>query len=144
MNMPALISADSHVVEAREVYMGLAEKFGDDAPRMMDFDGEIDTIVGPNGGMKRPGAGRLGGAGLRLRDGANIVRRPGHKPEADDLTNPEIVEILNKGYAGIRPGLQSGSQRYIDQDADGIELELLYPGYFGMFSLSNVELLVAC
>jgi predicted TIM-barrel fold metal-dependent hydrolase len=144
MNMPALISADSHVVEAREVYTGLAEKFGDDAPRMMDFDGEIDTIVVPNGGMKRPGAGRLGGAGLRLRDGASIVRRPGHKPEVDDLTNPEIVEILNKGYAGIRPGLQSGAQRYIDQDADGIELELLYPGYFGMFSLSNVELLVAC
>ena len=32
------ISADSHIVEPGEVFTGLPERFGDDAPRMMDTD----------------------------------------------------------------------------------------------------------
>lgn len=142
--MPGLISADSHVVEAREVFAGLAERFGDEAPRIMDTDTEVDAIVIPKRGVQGAGAARLGLAGLRLREGAQLRRRPGRKPEVDDLTDPEIVAILKKGYGGLREGLRSGAKRHIDQDADGIAVELLYPGYFGMFSLPNVELLIAC
>ena len=115
--MHELISADSHVVEANEVFSGLTEKFGDDAPRVMNTDGEIDAIVIPSQGLKGTGAGRLGLAGLRLRDGAKLVRRV---------------------------GIRSGAARHIDQDADGLAMEILYPGYFGMFSIPNIDLLVAC
>ncbi|MBT7756219.1 MAG: hypothetical protein HN732_02760, partial [Rhodospirillaceae bacterium] len=142
--MMDLVSADSHVVEAAEVFTGLAEKFGDEAPRIMDTEDEVDAIVIPKRGLRGTGAGRLGLAGLRLRDGAKLVRRPGRKPEVDDLTDPAIVDILKQGYGGLREGIRSGAKRHLDQDADGIALELLYPGFFGLFSLPNVELLVAC
>ena len=62
------ISADSHVVEAEEVFVGLADRFGDDAPRVMHAGTEKDSIVipakGPRGVRKR-----MGWAGLRLREG---------------------------------------------------------------------------
>ena len=93
--MSALISADSHVVEPGEVFTGLAEKFGDEAPRVMDTEDQVDAIVIPKRGLRGTGAARLGLAGLRLREGAKLVRRPGRKPEVDDLTDPAIMEILN-------------------------------------------------
>ena len=142
--MPGLISADSHVVESAEVFIGLADKFGDEAPRVMDTDDQVDAIVIPKRGLTGTGAGRFGLAGLRLREGNKIVRRPGRKPEVDDLTDPAIMDILKQGYSGLREGIRLGAARHLDQDADGIAVELLYPGYFAMFSLPNVELLVAC
>ena len=39
---------------------------------------------------------------------------------------------------------RDGAARGLDQDMDGIKLEFLYPGLFGMFSFQNTELLVAC
>lgn len=33
------ISADSHVVEGCAVFSGLADRFGDEAPRIMDVGG---------------------------------------------------------------------------------------------------------
>lgn len=140
----ALISADSHVVEPGEVFTGLAEKFVDEAPRVMDTEDQVDAIVIPKRGLRGTGVARLGLAGLRLREGAKLVRRPGRKPEVVDLTDPAIMEILNQGYGGLRQGIRSGAARPDDQDADGLSLKLLYPGYFGMFSLPNVDLLVAC
>ena len=44
----------------------------------------------------------------------------------------------------MRPGIVDGSRRHEDQDVDGLELECLYPGFFGMFSFSNYDLLTAC
>ena len=41
------ISADSHVVEGPEVFAGLADRFGDDAPRVVSSDGKGDHIVIP-------------------------------------------------------------------------------------------------
>jgi len=140
--MPA-ISADSHVMEAAEVYTGLAERFGDEAPRVMHENTERDAIVIPALG-KRGVRRRMAFAGLRLREGLEVDRRPGHKPEVDVLTDPEVVAILKKGYSGLREGVRDGSKRGIDQDIDGVELEFLYPGFFGMFSFENTELLVAC
>ena len=43
----------------------------------------------------------------------------------------------------MRPGLTDGARRGDDQDVDGLAAEVLYPGYFTMFGLKNVELQVA-
>ena len=46
------ISADSHVVEGRDVFTGRADRFGDEAPRIMDVDDQVDAIVIPARGMR--------------------------------------------------------------------------------------------
>jgi predicted TIM-barrel fold metal-dependent hydrolase len=138
-----VISADSHVVEAKEVYLGLADKFGDDAPRVMHENTNQDAIIIPAAG-KRGIRRRMAFAGLRTRDAANAIRQHARKPEVDDISTPEVKEILAKGYAGMRAGVRDGAVRGVDQDHDGVELEFLYPGFFGMFSFANTDLLVAC
>ncbi len=137
------ISADSHVMEAAEVYIGLPERFGDEAPRVMHENTAEDAIVIPAKGPRgiRP---RTGTAGMRLREGFTLERRPGHKPDVDDLTDPQVQALLDKGYSGLRPGIREGARRGEDQDLDGVAAEFLYPGFFGMFSFENTELLVAC
>jgi len=137
------ISADSHVVEADEVFTGLADRFGNDAPRIMHRGTNDDAIIIPNkgkGGIRK----RIGIAGLRRREGAEIHRKPGRKPDVDDLGDSAVVKIMAQGYDGIREGIREGSKRYIDQEEDGVEAEFLYPGFFGLFSFENYELLVAC
>lgn len=42
------ISADSHVVEGPEVFAGLADKFGDDAPRVVSTPEGGDAIMVPS------------------------------------------------------------------------------------------------
>ena len=137
------ISADSHVVEAEEVFVGLADRFGDDAPRVTNAGTERDAIVipakGPRGIRKR-----MGWAGMRLREGVSIERRFGRKPEVDELSDSQAVAALAKGYDGLRPGIRDGACRGDDQDIDGVAAEFLYPGFFGMFSFENTELLIAC
>ena len=137
------ISADSHVVEAEEVFVGLKERFGDDAPRVTNAGTELDAIVipakGPRGIRKR-----MGWAGMRLRKSVSIERRSGHKPEVDELSDAEAVATLARGYDGLRAGIRDGACRPDDQDIDGVAAEFLYPGFFGMFSFENTELLVAC
>ena len=60
------ISADSHVVESEEVFLGLQERFGDDAPRVM-YAGTIDdAIIIPAKGH-RGIRKRMGWAGMRTR-----------------------------------------------------------------------------
>ena len=137
------ISADSHVVEASDVFTGLPERFGDDAPRIMYAGTDKDAIIIPSkgaAGVRR----RIGIAGLRGRDGAEVERRTGYKPNVDDMSDGEIVKIMSHGYDGIREGIKNGAERHVDQDIDGIAAEFLYPGFFGLFSFENLELLVAC
>lgn len=137
------ISADSHVVEADEVFTGLADRFGDDAPRIMHRGTNQDSIIIPNrgkGGIRR----RIGIAGLRLREGVEIHRRPGRKPDVDDLADSEVVKIMSQGYDGLREGIRIGSKRHVDQNEDGVLAEFLYPGFFGLFSFQDYDLLVAC
>ena len=40
-----IISADSHVVEGPDVFTGLADRFGDIAPRVVSAPGKGDCIV---------------------------------------------------------------------------------------------------
>ena len=51
------ISADSHVMEAEDVFIGLPERFGDDAPRVVGAGTDDDAIVIP----------ALGARGVRKR-----------------------------------------------------------------------------
>ena len=137
------ISADSHVVESEDVFIGLADRFGDDAPRVMYAGTDRDAIIIPakgKAGIRR----RIGIAGLRLREGAELSRRQGHKPDVDDMADADVVKIMSRGYDGIREGIKNGAKRHEDQEIDGIVAEFLYPGFFGLFSFENPELLVAC
>ena len=139
----SVISADSHVVEAKEVYQGLEDRFGDEAPRVMYENTEKDSIVIPAAGS-RGIRRRMAFAGLRTREAVELTRRRGRKPEVDDISTAEAKSILALGYSGMREGVRDGAARGIDQDIDGIKIEFLYPGLFGMFSFQNTELLVAC
>ena len=137
------ISADSHVVEGRDVFAGLAERFGDEAPRVMDVGDQVDAIVIPARGMRGVSVARMGMAATRLARNEPLSRKPGHKPDVAHMKDPELVALFRKGYAGMRRGLVDGAHRFEDQDADGLAAEFLYPGYFAMFSLANTPLLVA-
>ena len=137
------ISADSHVVEGREVFTGLADRFGDEAPRIMDVDDQVDAIVVPARGLRGVGVARMAMAATRLARNEALDRKRGRKPDVAHMQAPELVALFNKGYAGMRRGLVDGAHRYEDQDVDGLAAEFLYPGFFGMFSFENTALLVA-
>lgn len=137
------VSADSHVVEGPEVFAGLAERFGDEAPRVVHRPGGGDHIVIPSRGDGGVNVGLMALAATRLDHARPLERRPGHKPGTGSIEDPEIQAYLTGGYAALRPGLRDGARRAEDQDIDGLAAEVLYPGYFSMFSLRDVELLVA-
>src|ERR1700726_2745790 len=92
------ISADSHVVEAPEVFAGLAQRFGDEAPRIANVGGQVDAMVIPARGVRAVPAAELGIAGRRLDPGRRIEQRPGHKPLPEDKGDPYIKEILGRGF----------------------------------------------
>lgn len=137
------ISADSHVVEGPEVFAGLAERFGNEAPRVMDVGDQVDAIVVPANGLHGVSVARMAMAATRLRRNEPLNRRHAHKPDVAHMQDPELVALFNSGYAGMRKGLVDGAYRYEEQDIDGLAAEFLYPGYFGMFGMKNTNLLVA-
>lgn len=138
------ISADSHIVEAPEVFAGLAERFGDDAPRITETPSEGDGMVIPSDSHGAIGAGRVGIAGRRLDPGRQLDRRPGRKPSPEDPKDPTVLSWIREGYAGLRKGIVDAAQRPVDQDADGVRAELLYPSFFfRLFSHDNLELIDA-
>ncbi|MEM6709997.1 MAG: hypothetical protein AAF648_14545, partial [Pseudomonadota bacterium] len=122
------ISADSHVVEGPEVFTGLADRFGDDAPRVISTPGKGDIILIPSRGDAGVNVGLMALAATRLDTDKPVERRKGHKPGVGTINDPEIRAYLTGGYQAMREGLTDGAQRGADQDLDGIELEFLYPG----------------
>ena len=137
------ISADSHVVEGPDVFAGLADRFGDEAPRVVHAEGEGDRIVIPARGPRGVSVAQMGLASTRLARNEPLARAPGHKPDVAHMEDPEIAALFAKGYAGMRRGLVDGAWRHEDQDVDGLEAEFVYPGFFPMFSLPDTALLVA-
>jgi len=138
------ISADSHVLEGPGVFTGLAERFGDDAPRVVSREGQGDRIVIPSRGARgEVNVAYMGLAAARLDRAEPMNRREAHKPDAGSFEDPEIQAYIAGGYSAMRAGLTDGAERGADQDLDGVELEFLYPGYFSMFNFPDVELLVA-
>ena len=109
-------SCDSHVVEGREVFAGLEERFGSGAPRIVSDlpDQPGDYLVIGNG---RPiSVGRLGIAGKKL-----------NTPEAD--------ASIAAGYDGLNPGVVDSELRLAEQDTDGICGEVMYPS-LSMFTFA--------
>lgn len=139
------ISADSHVVEGPGVFAGLAERFGDEAPRVVSraADGEGDHIIIPARGANGVNVAIMGLAATRLDRAVPINRKEAHKPDAGNIDDPEIQAYFTGGYGAMRAGLTDGARRGDDQDIDGVDIEFLYPGYFAMFSFRNVDMLVA-
>ena len=63
---PRPISADSHALEGPEVFDGLADRFGDDAPRVVHREGKGDHIVTPNMPQRSRNVAVMALAGTRL------------------------------------------------------------------------------
>jgi predicted TIM-barrel fold metal-dependent hydrolase len=126
----AAISADSHIVEPRELFVELEARFGDRAPRVR-WDEQRGDVVSAPGVAGDAGVGpivpvgRLGIAGRRLDD-------------------PETQRMLSQGYAGLRRGIVDPLERAKDQDADGVRCEVLFPSlYFRVFGIQDMEILTA-
>ena len=81
------ISADSHVVEAPEMFAGLDQRFGEDAPKMIRHPEYGDTLVVPG----RP---------IRPNFGVGRYRIAGHYAN-DDAT----LQLIRQGYEGSQPGV---------------------------------------
>lgn len=109
-------SCDSHVVEAREVFEGLEDRFGTRAPRVVHNynDKPGDWIVLP--GTAPVPVGRLGIAGNRLDD-------------------PKTDEKIARGYEGLNPGVKDPHARLDEQVRDGIVGEVMYPS-LNMFTFA--------
>jgi predicted TIM-barrel fold metal-dependent hydrolase len=109
-------SCDSHVVEAREVFEGLEDRFGTRAPRVVHNykDKPGDWIVLP--GTAPVPVGRLGIAGNRLDD-------------------PKTKEKIARGYEGLNPGVKDPHARLDEQTLDGIVGEVMYPS-LNMFTFA--------
>ncbi len=137
------ISADSHVVEGPGVFAGLADRFGDEAPRVVSREGDGDHIIIPAKGQRGVNIAIMGLAATRLDREVPINRKVAHKPDAGRIDAPEIQAYFTGGYAAMRDGLTDGARRGEDQDIDGVDAEFLYPGYFAMFAFQNLDLLVA-
>ena len=119
------ISADSHIVEPRDVFAGLAERFGDRAPRIVRDEGVGDFVEIPAIGARLNatigGVGRLGIAGMSLDD-------------------PETHRIIAQGYDGLRPALKDPVERMKEMDADGVWGEVLFPSVFmRLFGTQDAE-----
>lgn len=140
---PRPISADSHALEGPEVFEGLAERFGDDAPRVISKEGKGDFIHTPNMPKRSRNVAVMALAGTRLDYAEPLPREHASKPGAGSIDDPEIQAYFTGGYAAMRPGLTNGALRPDDQDIDGVAAEVLYPGWFPMFSLQNLDLMVA-
>lgn len=140
---PRPISADSHALEGPEVFDGLPERFGDDAPRVVHSESKGDWITIPNQPNRSRNVAIMCLAGTRLDYETPLPRAHASKPSAGSIDDPEIQAYFKGGYAAMRPGLRDGARRPDDQDIDGISAEVLYPGWFPMFGLPNLDLLVA-
>lgn len=143
LNDPRPISADSHALETPEVFDGLAERFGDDAPRVVHRDGDGDYITIPSNPKRSRNVAIMALAGTRLDYTTPLPREYACKPSAGSIQDPEIQAYFKGGYAAMRSGLTDGARRPEDQDIDGVSAEILYPGWFPMFSLPNLDLLYA-
>ena len=123
------ISADSHIMEGRDIFAGLVERFGDRAPRIVHDEGKGDFIEIPATGTRLiagiGGVGRLGIAGMSLDD-------------------PETHRIIALGYDGLRPALIDPVERMKTMNADGVWGEVIYPSVFmHLFQSQDTEVLAA-
>lgn len=124
------ISADSHIVEPKELFDALEKRFGERAPVVREDErrGEVLSVPSQDGTAGLGASvqiGRLGIAGGRL-------------------DNPDVQAQMRRGYAGLRPGIADPKLRVNDQDADGVACEVLFPSlYFWVYGIQDIEVLTA-
>jgi predicted TIM-barrel fold metal-dependent hydrolase len=120
-----LISADSHVVEPRDLWLKrLPERFRHQAPQVVSKD-VGDFFAVPNTGM---GLKPVGTEGAMIADkiAGSIERAVGYRFEQQ------------------RPGAYDPVARLADQDSQGVEAEVVYPGWLIVHSIPDFDLKVAC
>ena len=123
MTVRRCISADSHVVEPADIFMGLEERFGEQAPRIIRDPERGDILV--MGDQRPVSVGRVGIAGNRL-------------------DNPSTHELIKRGYDGLRQGIIDPSERLKDQDIDGVQCEVLFPSLcLGIWTNPNLRIVGA-
>src|SRR5437762_1839107 len=118
---------DTHVVEPREVFAGLVERFAEKAPHIVKHP-EGGDVLKINGEVRPAifGVARLGIAGHYVHD-------------------PATIEMIKRGYEGMRPGVLDPVERLKDQDLDGVDAEVLYPSVlFGVYRLEDRDCVTAC
>jgi len=118
-----LASADSHFVEPADLWTRrMDRKFADTAPRVVKSeDGPGYFLVAPSVRF-----------GLGFASGVN-------------KTGKELREHQTKGYEAARPGGWDPAERLKDQDADGVEAEVIYSSLgLPLFALDDAELQIAC
>ena len=119
-------SCDSHVVEAPEVFDGLAERFGERGPRVVEGWKEREGVfvAWPSIDFAMS-VGRLGIAGANL----NL---------------PETKEKMKRGWEQINPGVRDPVARLSEQATDGIVGEVMYPSINMLtFMVDDVEVVNA-
>ena len=119
-----VISADSHMMEPAELWVGrLDRKFRDRAPRVVKNEGK------PGYAFVAPGINPFPVAGGFARG----------------LSGKELKEHMAKGYEAARPSGWDPVERIKDQDIDGVEAEVLYTTLgMPLFQLDDAELQRAC
>ena len=100
LNDPRPISADSHALEGPEVFEGLPEQFGDDAPRVVHKDGRGDFIMIPNMPRRSRNVAYMALAGTRLDYDTPLPREHASKPSAT------MVELIVRGVCTKFPKLK--------------------------------------
>ncbi|MFT7650657.1 MAG: putative TIM-barrel fold metal-dependent hydrolase [Candidatus Poriferisodalaceae bacterium] len=139
-----MISADSHIVEPAEVFAGLVDRFGDDAPRLVTHEGKPDLMHVPATGLVSLSPTRVALAGYRAWGPLAVDPGLTDKPDPEDPTHPYVEELTQGGYEALPSGVADPVARLDDQDHDGVEAEVLYPSlFFSVFGLPATEVVVA-
>jgi predicted TIM-barrel fold metal-dependent hydrolase len=102
------ISSDSHILEIPEIFDGLEERFGDEAPGIYYDPARGDVLRLGKNSARGVTVGRFGIAGHYVND-------------------PETQEMMRTGYKAMRPGALDPIERLKDQELDGVEAEVLLP-----------------
>ena len=120
-----LVSADAHVVEPRDLWLNrLPAKFQHQAPQVISRD-DGDYFVVPNTELRPKPVGT---------EGAMI----------DTKINGTIDGPTGYRFEQQRPGAYDPKARLEDQDREGVEAEVIYPGWLIVHSIPEFELKVAC
>lgn len=120
-----LFSADSHVVEPRDLWLTrLDAKWRDKAPQVVSTE-QGDFFSVPNTGMPLKPVGT---------EGAMI----------GDKIAGTIESAVGYRFEQQRPGAHDPKARLEDQDSQGVEAEVIYPGWLIVHSIPDFELKAAC
>jgi len=119
------ISCDSHILEVPEIFAGLKDRFGEDAPGIFHDPARGEVLSLGGGSTYNLTVGRFGIAGHWAND-------------------PATQEMIRQGYSAMRPGVLNPLARIEDQERDGIDAEVLLPSVLlGLNTIPRPEIIAA-